>query len=203
MTSALIATAMETVLNCYLRLDPQALSRLAELDGAVIAIEPEGLDLTLFLFPNAHGIKITDTHEGEPTVWIRGTPVALAQQWRGVPASATDLTVEGNATIGWEFQTILTRIDIDWEELLSQLIGDPAAYQLGHHWRRFLGWSARTGDILLHNGGEYLQQELRVLPPRYIVERFLGEVDKLREDTDRLTARIKRLQGQLAPNHPV
>lgn len=202
MTPSVIAAGLETALNQVLRLDPEMPPRLAGLKGTVIAIEPEGLGLTFYLLPGVDGIQVLDQCDGEPTVRIRGAPLALVRQWRGHRLGGDDITVEGNAAAGREFQTILARLDIDWEEQLSKAVGDVAAHQLGKLWRGFRDWSRRTADILLRDGGEYLQQELRALPPRPAVEQFLSAVDTLREDADRLAARIERLRRRVAAGDP-
>jgi len=46
------------------------------------------------------------------------------------------------------------------------------------------------------NVSEYLQEESRDVPSRYEVERFTRRVNALRDDTDRLEARIRRLAGK-------
>jgi ubiquinone biosynthesis protein UbiJ len=43
---------------------------------------------------------------------------------------------------------------------------------------------------------EYLQEESRDAPSRYEVDRFADEVSTLRDDVDRLEARINHLQGE-------
>lgn len=202
MTPAVIATGLETVLNPVLRLDPDTQARLAALDGTVIAIELEGLGLTLYLLPGAHGVRVLDQHAGEPTVHIRGAPLALARQWLGRGTTSGDVTIEGDAAVAREFQTALARLNIDWEEQLSRLLGDAAAHQVGRFWRGFQSWGRQTGDLLGRNTGECLQRELQVLPPRPAVEQFLSAVDALREDADRLAARIERLRRWLATDEP-
>lgn len=199
-TPAVIAVSLEAALNPILRLDPEILPRLAALDGNVIAIEPEGLALTFYLLPNAKGIRVMDRYEGTPTVHIRGTPLALAQQWRNPRLIDDEIVIEGDALVGREFQVALARLEIDWEEQLSRLIGDVAARQMGRFWRSFRNWRQHTGDTLLRNGAEYLQQERQALPPRYAVAHFLSAVDTLRDDADRLTARIECLRQQLSPD---
>jgi ubiquinone biosynthesis protein UbiJ len=201
LTPAVIAAGLETALNLAVRLDPDLRSRLASLEGAVIALEPVGLGLTLYLLPDASGIRVVDRYDGEPSVRIQGLPLALVRQWRG-GRSAGDVWVEGDAAVGREFQAALARLDIDWEELLSRLVGDAIAHQTGRFWRELQAWGQRTGDVLRRDGCEYLQHELRVLPPRPAVEQFLGAVDTLREDVDRLAARIERLRRWLAPGEP-
>lgn len=199
---AVLAAGLETALNRYLQLDPDMLPQLVPLDGVVIAIEPEGLGLTLYLFPNSQGVRVTNSYEGEPTVRIRGTPRARIQQWRGQP-TGSDITIEGDAATGQQFQTLLARLDIDWEEQFSKVIGDAAAHQVSQLWRGFRSWGQQTSATLLRDSGEYLRQELRALPSRPAVESFLSAVDVLREDADRLEARIARLCRSLADHDPV
>ncbi len=191
---AVIAAGVETALNRYLRLDPDSLPQWAGLDGTVIAVELDDLGTSFYLLPGTTGVRVIDRYEDEPTVQIRGTLVALARSWRGRRVSGDGIAVEGDTAVAREFQAILARMEIDWEEQLSNVIGDVAARQLGNLWRRVCGWGQRVGDILLRDSAEYLQHELRALPPRHAVEQFLSAVDTLREDTDRLAARVERLR---------
>lgn len=201
MTLAAIAIGLEAVLDPLLRLDPEIPPRLAALDGAVIALEVDGLGVTVYLLPGASGIRVLDRYEGDPTVRIRGAPLALARQWLGQRASG-DIEVAGDVTVGRELQTILARLDVDWEEGWSRIVGDATAHQIGRFWRGLRDWRRQTGDILRRDGIEYLQQELRAVPSRAAVEQFLDAVDTLREDADRLTARLERLRRRLAANDP-
>ena len=43
---------------------------------------------------------------------------------------------------------------------------------------------------------EYLQEESRGAPSRYEVDRFVEEVHALRDDVERVEARINRLGGE-------
>ncbi|MBL8250909.1 MAG: SCP2 sterol-binding domain-containing protein [Candidatus Competibacter sp.] len=202
MTLALIATALETALNYSLRLDPDSSPRLAGLDGKIIAIELEGWG-RLYVLPRAQSIRVLDRHEGEPAVRVRGAPSALFRQWRDAAAGGGQgVAIEGDAALAREFQTLLARWNIDWEELFARWVGDAAAHQLGNLWRGFRGWGQRLSAILARNSAEYLQQELALLPPQHAVERFLNEVDQVRESADRLTARIERLRRRLAGGEP-
>lgn len=201
-TPAVITVGLEAALNPLLRADPEIPPRLAALDGTVIALVMEGSGLTFYLLPGANGIRVLDEYEGEPTVRIRGAPLALARQWFGQRVGGGEIVVEGDVTVGREFQTLLARLEFDWEELWSRILGDVAAHHVGRFWRGLRGWRQQAGDTLWRDGGEYLQQELRALPPRPAVEQFLSAVDTLRDDVDRLNARLERLRRRLAVNDP-
>ena len=191
---------LEAVINRYLRLDPDIGPRLAALSGRCIAIDLRGLDLTLFIFPDEHGIQLKDHIEGEADTVLRGTPLGMAHLGLGGNTEKTlfsgEVIIEGDVETGQAFKDILDGLDIDWEEQLSRLTGDIIAHQLGN--------SARLARRVFRHGlatleedlGEYLQEELRVLPSRIETENFSADVTRLSMDIDRLAARLKRLQTQ-------
>ena len=90
---------------------------------------------------------------------------------------------------------ILDELDIDWEEQLSRLTGDVVAHQLGNLARRGRHVLRHGLNTLEQDIGEYLQEELRVLPTRIETENFSSDVTRISMDVERLAARVKRLQA--------
>ena len=105
-----------------------------------------------------------------------------------------DVTITGDVETGQAFKAILDDMDIDWEEQLARLTGDVIAHQAGNMARRTRRVLRHGKAALEQDLGEYLREELRVLPARIEVENFSADVDRIRADTDRLAARIRRLQ---------
>jgi ubiquinone biosynthesis protein UbiJ len=192
--------ALEAALNRYLSLDPDAAARMAGLAGHCIAIELRGIDLTLFMLPGNEGIRIMDSIDAEDGVdtTLHGTPLALARLGLGSNTGKTlfsgDVTITGDVETGQAFKAILDDMDIDWEEQLSHVTGDVIAHQLGNMARRARRAISQGRATLEQDMGEYLKEELRVLPARIEVENFTADVNRLRSDADRLAARIQRLQ---------
>ena len=190
--------ALEGAVNRYLRLDPDALRHMAELDGKVLAIELRGINLTLYLLPGPDGVRVRDVHSGAPDARLRGTPLALARLGMGGKAPgalfAGEVEISGDTELGQRFKAILDAVDIDWEEPLSRAIGDVAAHQAGNAVRAALAFGERTRTSLCRDLTDYLQEESRVLPTRAELEEWLARVDALRSDGDRLEARVKRLR---------
>jgi ubiquinone biosynthesis protein UbiJ len=201
--AVLLAGGLELALNTWLRLDPDSLARSAALFGKVIMVElvfttagAAGPRLTFYLLPGAEGIQVTASYPDAPHVQIRGTPLALANQFHKGSGEglAGGVEVQGDSQVAKAFQALLGGIDIDWEEQLSLLVGDAFAHQVGAAVREFRTWGRQALNTLLTNTAEYLQQETRDLPPSGAMAAFLDGVDTLRSDTDRLEARIRRLQ---------
>ncbi|MEN8167067.1 MAG: SCP2 sterol-binding domain-containing protein [Pseudomonadota bacterium] len=193
--------AIEQLLNQAIQLDPEAPARLEPMHGRVIKLELVGLALCLFVIPDPCGVQVFSLCEGEPDCTLRGTPLDLARM-RSYRESADQLfsgavEIEGDSGLAHQFGEFLSGLDIDWEEQLSKVTGDLIAHELGNMARGFLAW----GETVRHTAGlnlqEYLQEELRLLPSRYEIEPFLAEVDRLRDDAERLSARLERLRGRI------
>lgn len=195
---ASLLAGLEAALNRYLRLDPEAMARMAALQPRSIAIELTPLQLTLYVVPGDNGVQLRSQLESEPDTVLRGTPLGLAQLGLGSQGGKTlfsgSVTIEGDVETGQAFKAILDEMDIDWEEQLSRLTGDVIAHQLGNTARRATSALRHGRRTLEQDIGEYLQEELRVLPTRIETENFTADVSRLSMDTDRLAARVRRLQ---------
>ena len=198
---AAMTAALETAANQYLRLAPESLAQLGRLQGKVIAVELRGLGQTLYLLPDAQGLMVQSHFEGEPDATLAGTPLSFAELslsrnpnrvlFRG------DVQITGDIRLGQDFKRILDELDVDWEEVLSQYTGDIVAHKLGDLVRDISQWGQNALRTLGQNGAEYLQQESFDLPFKEEVGPFLKEVSQVRDDVERLAARVARLQQHL------
>ena len=193
-----LTAAIETALNRYLSLDPDALSRFSLLEGKIIAIEIIGLNKTLSLFPSADDFMILADFDGEADATISGTPIALAKM--GLTKDPKDLlftgeiTITGDTSLANQFNHLLSQLDIDWEEILAKNIGDIAAHKMGSFLRNSSQWFKRSANSVLLDAGEYIQEETHLSPSNAELRRFIKQVDELREATDRLKMKIKFLK---------
>jgi ubiquinone biosynthesis protein UbiJ len=55
-------------------------------------------------------------------------------------------------------------------------------------------WAGRSRNIAAENLREYLQEEAAVVPSRQELDDFLAAVDTVRDDVERLAARVERLE---------
>jgi ubiquinone biosynthesis protein UbiJ len=204
--SATAYATLEVLLNQAIKLDPEAKTRLAPLHGQIIKLELIGLGLSLYLIPDPGGIQVLQTLEAEPDCILRGTPLDLARM-RSSRDSADQLfsgavAIEGDSAVAHQFGEFLSSIDIDWEEQFSRLTGDLIAHEVGNLARDFTQWGGKLRHTFGMNLQEYLQEELRLLPSRYEIEPYLNDVDRLRDDMERVAARLERASRQLSNSEP-
>lgn len=189
--------AAEAALNRYLALDPEGARGFEPLDGRIIVIEILGMDATLTLIRGPEGVQLFGRYDATPDCVIRGTPMALARmavaERKDREISAGGVEIEGDTGIAHDLAKALSGLDVDWEEQAAKYLGDPIAHQLGQGLRAALQWGRRTTGVFSADLKEYLEEEGRLLPTPYELEGFLAQVDTLRDDVERLGARVERL----------
>jgi ubiquinone biosynthesis protein UbiJ len=192
-----IAATLQTAVNRFLALDKTAKARLQQLAGKVLAVELSDLPVTLYFIPTEDELQIFSHYDGTADTRLRGTSFQLLSMSvsprPGENVFKGEVQIQGDVELGQEFQDILRAMDIDWEERLSYVVGDVAAHKMGNAVRSMLGWGAQTVASLQDNLAEYLKFEAGTVPARFEIDAFEQEVDTLRNDVERLEARVLRL----------
>jgi ubiquinone biosynthesis protein UbiJ len=185
---------LEIAINRYLALDPEMLDKLARFDGKVIKVEITGLNKNLYMFPDNKGIKVRTGHDGTVDTVLRGTPISLFKM--GLVSNAAnlllkgDVEISGDTRLGHQFKNVFSQMDIDWSEPLSHLLGDSLAYKLQQSTIRLSLWGKQTAKSVSLSFSEYLQEESRDVVTETELIIFNDAVDRLRNDVDRLEAKI-------------
>ena len=189
---------VEAAINRYLKLDPEVLSKLAEFHGKVIKIEINGTDKNLYIFPGEEGISISAEYDGDADTTLRGSPLSLFKM--GLVTNAATMLLRGEVEIigdtrlGHQFKKILSQMDIDWTEPLAEVLGDSLAYQIHQSGKKVGGWGKDSINSVALSISEYLQEESRDVVTETELEIFNDAVDKIRNDVDRLQAKINLIR---------
>jgi len=187
----------EAVLNRNIAASATARQLCRQLDGKVLALHVTGTPVSLFLRGAGERMEVDTANTGVATATLSGTPLSLLRL-AGARADAAlrggNVHIEGNAEVAQTFSELLKHTRPDLEEELSRVIGDVAAHQAGNMARSALAFGRRAADTFAQNVAEFLQEESRDLPTRTEADEFLSGVDKLRDDVDRVAARIKLLE---------
>ena len=188
------------ILNRNIQETTPARELCQRLDGTTIAVRVRNTALAMYYRIEDEAITLTSDSATEPDVVISGSLLTLARMLMPGGASLGEtalrdgsLELSGDAEIAEAFQHLINYAKPDIEEELSAVIGDAASHQLGELARGIGRWSAGARETIHENIREYLQEESRSLPSRYEVDRFTRKVDALRDDVERLEARLNRL----------
>ena len=129
----MLALALETAINHALQLDLESPSRVKKLEGRLLQLDLEGLNITLY-FTFKHGVvRVRLDADETPDTVISGTPVALFSMaepedadW-GLPDSKVQ--INGDASLARDLERIFSKLEPDWEGPLAGMLGDVAGHQ--------------------------------------------------------------------------
>ena len=188
-----------SVLNRNIRATTPARELCARLAGTVVAVRVRSTALAAWFVVGEDTLELTADYDAEPDVVISGSLLTLARMAGESGTSALrdgSLELTGDPHLAADFQKLLAYARPDIEEELSSVVGDAVAHRLGDFARGVGGWNRNAQSTMGANIREYLQEESRDLPSRYEVDRFADKVNTLRDDVERLEARISHLQGE-------
>ena len=172
---------------------------VAELEGRIISVTLRDLRLTLLLYADDDGVHVLDGWDGEPDATLVTTVSGLfslaTAEARGA-MQAGQLEIRGDAVVAQRFGKLLKTAAPDLEEAIAKVAGEDAARPIANALRSFLSWSSDVMDSLAQDFGEYMTEESRVAVGRNELEDFNRSVDRVRDDTDRLDARLRRVERQ-------
>ena len=168
------------------------------LDTRTVAIRVRDTALAVALTVKRDCLELNNLDASEPDVVISGSLLSLARL-AGDEGEALirdgRIDLIGDAVIANDFRNLLRYARPDLEEQLSGMVGDTAAHGIGHAVRNIGRWGRSARSTLRANIGEYLQEEGRNVPSRYETDEFHSSVQRLRDDVERASARMARLEA--------
>ncbi len=209
--SPMLVLGIELALNRYLAADPEIAARLSKIDGRLIVLQLTDLELVLLLRINQDRLQVIANHAdvlAEPDTVISGTALAMAAMSVSTSSENTvssglfsgEIQIRGDIDTGQQFQDVLGDIQIDWAGLLqarsSGSMSDVAIQAAGDGLASVQRWMKNSGKTLQEDVVEYCQEEISVTPHPYEWQAFSESVNQIRNDVDRLDARLRRLQNQ-------
>lgn len=190
--------AIENLLNRNLANSPGARELCAELVGKRFGIVVTGLGTRVVVESLGSSLRLNRRDTADCDAEVEGTPVNLMTLAGPTPEAVVQrgaVRMRGDAELAQRFQQLGKLLRPDVEEEMSALLGDAAAHQLGRVARSLLDFGRRAGTTTARNAAEYFAHETGDLVPRAEADVFLAAVDQLREDVDRLDARLAQFEA--------
>lgn len=185
----------EKLINNALVYDPGTRIGLKKLQGQVLAIHITAPKVQFFVTPDEEGLRLMAQWEGDVDTRISGSLLALttiaSQDIHNLKNSGVE--VMGKTALLADLQYLLKNVDIDWEEILTQFLGDVVGHKAAQLIRSKLDWASKR----MHSGqrltSEFLTEELKAIPGKNELEDFYQQVDGLRLAVDRAAARLGKI----------
>jgi ubiquinone biosynthesis protein UbiJ len=193
MPKPLPETALAAALNALLRRQPMSSQHLQRHAGKTLRLALPLLELRLSLEADGQGMchfRPADA-EAEAVLTLTPQPAALPLWFTG--GTLNDLfSAEGDGLLAADLAKAVA--DFDWVLALRPWLGDIAAARIDQVIQGLGEWRVKAVESAGRNLAEYAVHEQALLAEPNAVNEFIAEVDRLREDADRLEARLKLLE---------
>ena len=193
-----LGRALEAAINRGLALDPGTREQLAKLDGRRIGVELKPLDLALAITVDGDRLRVGPHWQVERDLNLRASPASLLAfaLRRGddsvLPPGKVDIS--GDAELARQLETVMRDFRPDIEEAFAQTFGDVFGVPIARVITGAFAWTRDSAKSFALDTAEFLRDETGDLVATPEAEPFYDDVDALSERTDRLEARIKRVE---------
>lgn len=188
---------LEAALNRALSLDAQSRDELARLDGRSVELHLAAPPLALRLQVDGPRLQVGPV-AAEPDLSVRSSLGGLLGQLPPLrdAGGVGRMRIEGDAELAQRLQRLAQRFDPDWQQPFAQVFGEVLGVQIANA----IAAGLRQAQVLARDGAqataEYLTEESRDIVPAAELAAFHDDVDALRDDVERLGARLARLQAR-------
>jgi ubiquinone biosynthesis accessory factor UbiJ len=181
-------------INHLLRSASWARERLQPFAGKIARFE---------LIPFTIAFAILDTGEvidaapgTVPDATFTLTPGIALRMLAGDSGAWQQTTVTGDGALAREILYIAQNLNWDIEEDLSRVVGDIAAHRMVAAANELRRWQRESARSFSQAMAAYWTDEQPLIANKQDVERFVCEVDTLRDDVARLEKRLEQMQRQ-------
>lgn len=193
-----LGRGLEAALNRLVALDPETRTRLGALEGRALSIDFQSALPPLAIAVEDRRLRVGPAREITSALRVCATPasllaLALSRGRGGIAPGRVEIA--GDAELARRLEEIATRFQPDFDEAFTRVFGDVAGMKIAQALRDGFAWTRRSARSFAKDGAEYLSEESRDLVARAEADGFFDEVDALRDRTERLAARLRRLDS--------
>ena len=191
----------ELASNRTLEHDPQTLARLAKLQGKTMTLTIKSIGQSLSVTPHPEGLEFSQQSPAKVDVTLSATLGAMVKISRDGMNNAElepgELEIAGDPVVGQRFAQVIAELNIDWEALLAEHIGDSPAKAVTYAAGQAKAFADESKVKFKEFLNTLIKEDMALVADKSEVEGYLDQVDMIRADVDRLNARLERLKSKV------
>ena len=195
---------LENTFNYLLASDYQGKKRLNLHLGKSVGFNILPMHLQLVATITNEGLSVNSGSVDQADCSISGTPIALIRYMNTTQINPSTnhmlgIEVDGDLEFAREISTTFRSLDVDWDEIFSQVIGDAPARQLGKFMTNLRGDFQRSKGSAKAHLNYIITERMDQIVSMQEAEQFYRDVDQIAVDTLKLEQKINLLVE--SPNH--
>ncbi|TAN06747.1 MAG: sterol-binding protein [Rhodanobacteraceae bacterium] len=196
--------ALTLALNRLVALDPDTREAIDKLEGRRIGVHLRGPGIAFAIAARNGTLQIepppnTGDDGTSNDFEVNATPgslLALALGRDGDARPAGKVEIAGDAELAHRVQKLARAYKPDFEAAFATVFGEVAGTAIARALHDAARWAGEGARHVRDDTVDWLRDEARLTVPHAEMNAFLDDVDALRERTERLAARVRRLDGK-------
>ena len=193
--AAIFTPPVAAAINHLLRGSPWASERLKPFCGKTVQFTLAPFSVVLAIRDNGEIYESARPSDAAFTL----TPGVALRMLAADPNAWRDVQMSGDTELAREILFVAQHLRWDAEEDLSRVFGDIVAHRMVQAAGDLKHWQQQATDSIVRSAAAYWTDEQPLIATRPDVERFVREVDALRDDVARAEKRIENLASFTAP----
>jgi ubiquinone biosynthesis protein UbiJ len=198
--AAMFSPPVAAAINHLLRGAPWACERLKPLCGKTAQFTLAPFSVALAIRDNGEVADAAADLPSDATFTL--TPGVALRMLASDKNAWQDVQTSGDTELAREILFIAQNLRWDAEEDLSRVFGDIIAHRMVRVASDLKHWQQQATDSIARSAAAYWTDEQPLIATRHDAERFVCEVDALRDDVARLEKRIANLAPFIASGKP-
>ena len=193
-----LGSPVAAAINHLLRSASWARERLRPISGRIACFSVAPFTFRFVILPSGEIADAPSTGDADASFTL--APGTAMRMLSGDKKAWQEVAVSGDTEIAREILYIAQNLSWDIEEDLSRVFGDVAAHRMVRTGNELNRWGRETAASFANSLAAYWTEERPLIASRENVERFVRDVDVLRDDVERLEKRIVSLSERHAQN---
>jgi ubiquinone biosynthesis protein UbiJ len=197
----LAGRALEIALNRMLALDPDTQADLSKLEGRRISLALEAPAIALEISVRRGKLEVGPVQSEEADLGIRATLSGALSQLPFLRAAGAapvgKVRINGDAELARSLQQLAKGFDPDWDKPFADAFGSIIGPQVARVLREAFQSAASLAKKFTRDAADYVTEESRDVLGKAELAAFNDDVDRLRDDAERLIARVEKLRGRV------
>lgn len=195
-----LGRALEGALNRVLALDAESAQRMRALESRAIELSWSGAGLGLRIGVRDGRLCVGPLEDAAPDLSVSSTLAGfvgmLFPARADTPLTAGKVQISGDAELARRLEQLVREFEPDIEGAFTRVLGATAGPVLARTLKSGFDWARSSATTLAQDGAEYLRDETGDIVAREELDAFADAVDRVRDDAERLAARVARLRPE-------
>ena len=137
-------------------------------------------------------ILIEDTGV-ESDLILEGSPIGFLNYINNIGEDHS-IKISGKAALAENFSSIMSKINVDWEQIISEYTSDSVGFYSAKIYNFFNHKKIEIEESLVRNIKEYVRDETDIIPSKESINNYIKDVDSLRNKIELVDAKLKKIK---------